>query len=532
MDRVVVVSNRLPLTLKRARDGWRAERSAGGLATALFPILRQTRGVWVGWPGDDPPAEPDPQRQTLLERWASREGLVAIDMPSGVAKRFYEGYANQTLWPLFHNFPSRLAFDPAGWDAYVETNRRFRDALLRIVEPNDLIWIHDYHLMLLPQMLREALPEARIGFFLHIPFPASEMFRLLPRREDLLHGLLGNDLIAFQTHAHLQNFRRSMLRVLGIASQMDEVVHAGRTIALEGLPIGIAPEGFTGPLATDPQVAVRLEELTRRFEGRSILLAVDRLDYTKGIPERLRAFRHLLQIEPKQRGRVVLLQVAVPSRERLPRYAELRREVNELVGAINGEFGTPEWTPVVYLRRGMSRAEIVALYAASAVGWIAPLRDGMNLVAKEFVACQADDDAVLILSEFAGAAAEMGEAFLVNPYDEERTAATVARALSLPAEERRERMCALRRRVLRNNAYAWAGRFLGLLARAVEERHPLQGLEPPPLPVDEVVDSFVRAERRWILLDYDGTLVPFAGRPREAIPSTDIIERIRALAAP
>jgi trehalose 6-phosphate synthase/phosphatase len=529
-ERLVVVSNRLPMTLRRTRDGWRAERSPGGLATTLAPILERQEAIWIGWPGASADGD-DAERREILDRWALKERLIAVEIPREIVQGFYEGYANQTLWPLFHHFPARVAFNPQGWEAYGAANRIFLETLLEHVRDDDLVWIHDYHLMLLPQLLREARPNARIGFFLHIPFPASEVFRVLPRRDEILRGLCGADLLAFHTHGHLQHFRASLLRVLGIASRMDRVEVGGRPVRLEALPIGIAPEDFTRLLEDDERVAERLAELRRRFEGRCLLLAVDRLDYTKGIPERLRTFRRLLERVPDLRGQVVLVQVAVPTREAVSEYEELRHEVNELVGAINGDLGTPDWTPVVYIRRAISRTELVALYAASDVGWVTPLRDGMNLVAKEFVACQPDGDAVLVLSEFAGAASEMGEAFIVNPHDEERTAATIERALSLTPEERRERMFALRRRVLRNNAFAWGQRFLDQLRKAAAERAGRRADEPKALPSDQLVAAFREARCRWLLLDYDGSLVAFAARPRDAAPPAALVRLLGALVA-
>jgi trehalose 6-phosphate synthase/phosphatase len=527
--RLIVVANRLPLTLRAAGVGWTDEPSPGGLVTALGPILKRTGGLWIGWAGEG--EGPPTGRRERLQTWEEHFGYVAVELPRLVAQRYYHGYANQTLWPLFHQFPSRLEFNPEGWDAYVEANRRFRDAVLERLRPGDRIWVHDYHLMLLPQLLREAVPEATIGFFLHIPFPPSDLFRVLPRREELLRGALGADLIAFQTHLHLQHFRASLLRILGLGSRMDRVTVEGRFSGLEALPIGIVPEEFLDPLDRDPAVTRALGKLRRRFRGRRLMLAVDRLDYTKGIPERLRAYRRLLEGASRLRGRVVLIQIAVPSRDRIPRYGELRSEVNQVVGEINGDFGTPDWTPVIYIRRSVPRPELVALYRAADVGWVTPLRDGMNLVAKEYAACQRGAAGVLVLSEFAGAAAEMGEALLVNPYDEERTAAAVERALSLPVEERRERMAALFGRVARNNAFAWSERFLRSLERAAGARA-LEATGPAsPLPVDALAAAFRHARRRLLLLDYDGTLVPFADRPQDAAPPRQLLAILRKLTA-
>jgi trehalose 6-phosphate synthase/phosphatase len=526
--RLIVVSNRLPFTLRRAGEGWRTERSSGGLASALDPVLKRTGGLWLGWPGDSPVA-PDPGRAEQLEGWKRKRGYVAVELAAEVARNFYEGYANQTLWPLFHNFPTNIEFDTTGWQAYMEANRRFRDVVLENVQPGDLVWVHDYHLMLLPGLLREALPQAAVGFFLHIPFPASEVFRILPLREELLRGLLGADLLAFQTHADLQHFRASLLRICGIESRMDRVKQDDHYTRLEALPIGIAPDEFLRFIEKDRGTQQAYEEHRRRFAGQKILLAVDRLDYTKGIPHRLRTFRRLLERAPQLRGKVVLVQVAVPSRERIPLYEELRHKVSELVGEINGEFGTPDWTPVVYMRRGIGRSELVALYAAADVGWVTPLRDGMNLVAKEYVACQRRAEGVLLLSEFAGAAAEMGEAFLVNPHDEEGTAEVLQRCLELPLEDRRERMAALHRRVHRNTVFAWSERFVQILREAAGEQARRAGEQPARLPVGELAGAFRRARGRLLFLDYDGTLVPFANTPREAAPSAGLVSLLSRL---
>lgn len=528
-NRVVVVSNRLPLTLRRAGSTWRTEYSSGGLATAMQPILRRTGGIWIGWHGDTS-GQADEKRQAVISRWRDRDGYIAIDIPPETAHGFYDGFANQALWPLLHQFQTLVKLNPDDWQAYVDANTRFRDAILAELQPSDLVWIHDYQLMLLPRMLREAAPEANIGFFLHVPFPSSAVFRILPRRGELLEGLLGADYVAFHTYSYLQHFRESLLRALGIASEMDRVELGSRLVRLDALPIGIAPGEFTDLLLQD-DTRKRLAELKERFKGGKIILSVDRLDYTKGIPERLRAFRKLLQRWPEMRGRVALIQVAVPSRERIPMYHQLRREVDELVGKVNGEFGSADWSPVIYLRRGIPKTELVALYAAADVAWVSPLRDGLNLVAKEYVACNEAGDGALVLSEFAGAAAEMGEAFLINPFDEDRTAEVVMQALSLPEEQRRERMRALARRVARNNVFAWGDRFVTNLADASRVRAERAYGEPKRVPIDELVGEFGSARRRLVMLDYDGTLVPFSSRPPDATPGAELLEVLDRLAA-
>jgi len=528
--RIIVVSNRLPLTLKRTGQGWDTTRSSGGLASAMNPLLGKTGGEWVGWAGDSG-AEDRQKRQAIISEWARTDQSFAVDLPQDVAAGFYEGYANQTLWPVFHNFPSQLKFDARHWESYVEANRIFCEAVVNRYRPNDLIWVHDYHLMLLPQMLRERLRDAAVGFFLHIPFPSSEVFSVLPRREELLEGLLGADLLAFQTHTHLQQFRAALLRVLGMESKIADVALGSRPVRLEALPIGIAPEEYAGLLNSDATTARQYAEWAQRYRGRKVLLAVDRLDYTKGVPERLRAYAHLLRTAPELRERVVLIQIAVPTRERIDTYQELRTEVNRLVGEINGQLGTPGWIPVVYINRSIERSELVALYKLADVVWVGSLRDGMNLVAKEYVACKPRGDGVLVLSEFAGAAAEMGEALLINPYDEERTAATVNRAIAMDAQERKLRMMALHHRVVRNDVFHWGKRFLASLEDAVSNRGRYIDTQPKKLQPGEIRDAYVRADRRLLVLDYDGTLVPFAKWPQQAVPPQGLRDLLTTLAS-
>ncbi len=527
-DRLVVVANRLPVTARRSGGRWHSERSSGGLVAAMAPVLERTGGLWIGWPGDAPAGDAG-DRAAFLARLEREERLASVELPAAVSRAFYEGYSNNTLWPLLHGFPSRVSFDLSSFHAYRDANARFADAVLERLRPDDLIWIHDYQLLLLAGRIRAARPEARIAFFLHVPFPPPEIFRILPQREELLLGLLGADVIAFQTHEHLGAFRRALLQVLGLESRMDGVEVDGRIVTLAARPIGIDPEPWEQLTTADPAVTRRIGEIRDLHHGHQLVIAVDRLDYSKGIPERLRAFRHLLVARPEWRGRVTLIQVAVPSRERVPRYAALRHEVNELVGEINGELGTAGWNPIVYLRRSVPKAELAALYAACDVGWVASLRDGMNLVAKEFVACHQDRAGVLLLSEFAGAAGEMGEAIRVNPYDETASAEALERALTMPADERTDRHSALLRRVRDNSAVTWAERSLEDLRVATAERGPQTG-SLPGAPVDTIRLAFGRATQRACYLDYDGTLVPLAARPADAAPSPAVAEVIATLA--
>ena len=528
-ERLLIVSNRLPLTARRVSGRWRSERSSGGLIAAMAPLMRELDGLWFGWSGESRTGE-GPGLDSLIREWEAKHRYVAVEIPARISRAFYEGYANDTLWPLFHGLVSRVTFDPAFWHAYRDANERFAAAVVERLKPGDLIWVQDYQLLLVPQLIREARPDARIGFFLHIPFPASEAFRVLPQREEILRGMLGADEIAFQTHGHLHDFRRSLLQVLGLESRMDRVLPEGRSVRLEALPIGIATEEWVA-LSQQRDVRRRIDELRARHAGRQLIVSVDRLDYTKGIPERLKTFRRLLRGSPEWRSKVTLIQVAVPSRERVPAYAELRREVAELVGEVNGDVGTPEWQPIVYLRRSVARSELAALYGAADVCWVGPLRDGMNLVAKEFVASQRERDGILVLSEFAGAAQELGEALRINPYDEEGTASVITRALEMPPDRRRERMNAMFDRIRRDDAVAWSERFLSSLrAITAEDRRDAATERPEPDP-RRLVAAFEGAPERLLLLDYDGTLVPLTQRPADAVPDGALVDLLRRLTA-
>jgi trehalose 6-phosphate synthase/phosphatase len=528
-NRVVVVSNRLPFTLVREDRKWTTRSSTGGLATAMTPVLERNGGIWIGWSGDSSPAD-DPERSALLAEWEKENGYIAVDIPPEIVRGYYEGFSNEVLWFLFHSFPGMVKFDTGDWRDYVKANEKFRDVLVSHLKPGDLIWIHDYQLMLLPELVREAVPDARIGFFLHIPFPPSDVFRVLPRREEILNGLLGADYIAFHTHRYLQNFRSSLLRIVGQRTAMDHISVGNRKIQLQALPIGIDTLSFNEILRSQETTDL-VRSYRERYRGQKVLVGVDRIDITKGLPERLRAYRKFLQRNRRSHGKVVLVQVAVPSRENISNYQELQKQVDELVGQINGRYGTPDWSPIVYIRRGLEKEELTALYAIADVALVTPLRDGQNLVAKEYVACKPDGDGVLILSEFAGAAAEMGEALQVNPYDEDQVAKTIGRALTMRTEERGERMRALYNRVARNSVFTWGERFVSNLMAASEHRSAHLKDGPEPLPREDALSAYAASSRRLILLDYDGTLVPYTNLAKNAIPPRDLLQTLAKLAA-
>ena len=451
----LVVSNRLPISVARTQDGIRVSRSSGGLATALASSESLPESKWIGWVGlsDMTTAEQDSVRQR-----GAQLNLFPVDLTAGEEEGYYEHFANGVVWPLFHYMPGQLPLQVKGWGDYYNVNRKFADVVQAHYQPGDKIWVHDYHLMLLPRLLRDRLPEACIGFFLHIPFPVSEIFALLPHREEILHGLLGSDLLGFHTLRYTQHFATTLKRLCGIDVHDSTITEGRRTIRLGVYPIGVNARSFDERARAKP-VQDEVAKLTQHDATR-LILGVDRLDYTKGIPRRLLAFAHLLEQKAEWRGKVRLVQVAVPSRDAVGAYRRFRQEVNTLVGSINGRFATPHWTPVQYLHRSIADMQLLALYRAADVMLVTPIRDGMNLVAKEFIATRSDEEGVLILSEFAGAADELSDAIIVNPFDVEATARQIDVALRISKEERRTRMRKLRRVVFDHDVDTWIRNFM------------------------------------------------------------------------
>ena len=450
-SRLIVVSNRLPFAFQRAARGrWHAEPGSGGLVTALLPVLRNRGGTWIGWPGAA--GSPRELASTLAEAGAKagyRLGAVALEEDE--IRDFYLGFSNEVIWPLFHDLPSLCNFDPAYWRTYDRVNRKYARAVASRAAPGDFVWVHDYHLMSVGAELRRLGLKSRLAFFLHIPFPSPDIFLKLPWRRPLIESLLRYDLIGFQTARDRHNFA-ACVEALGLPL---------RPARIGNFPISIDYNAFMRAAAS-PQVAEKARELHRLLPRRRLVLGIDRLDYTKGITLRLRAFEHLLERHPEMRGRVSLIQVVVPSREDIPQYHRMKSEIEQLVGRINGAFARPGgWVPVWYEYRSLTRQELLAYYRAADIALITPLKDGMNLVAKEYCACSIEEDCVLILSEFAGAAEQLaGGALLVNPYDVEGVAETIRAAYAMPEGERVARMRTMRRSIRRNDVFWWVDSFL------------------------------------------------------------------------
>ncbi|MBA3550470.1 MAG: bifunctional alpha,alpha-trehalose-phosphate synthase (UDP-forming)/trehalose-phosphatase, partial [Nannocystis sp.] len=516
MARLIVVSNRLPVTVAVSHGHATVEPSMGGLATGLRGPFDRSQGLWIGWPGDLSRLTPEVRASVLGELTELR--TLPVELTAEEVNSYYEDFSNGVLWPLFHYLLDRVPLHSKGWASYMRVNAKFADVVVANYRPGDTIWVQDYQLLLLPELLRQRLPEARIGFFLHIPFPASEVFRMLPWREQVLKGMLGADLVGFHTPSYARNFASAVVRLVGHEPMFDEVTVEGRTVRFRAYPMGIDAAAFAGPGAP-------LEPGFTLGEGERLILGVDRLDYTKGIRRRMAACERVLQRRPDLRGKLRIVQIAVPSREKVGAYEDFRARVEQTIGAINGRWSTLGGAAIHYLYRSYSQEQLISLYRAASVMLVTPLRDGMNLVAKEFAGARTDGDGVLVLSEFAGAAEEMPEALQVNPFDIDGMATAIEQALDMPETERRARMAGLHARVAQFDVHRWAEKFLAELQEPQSEPVPLA----PHLTIETALAAAGEAQRLVVFLDYDGTLVKIAARPELAQPDPELIQLLTDL---
>ncbi len=459
--RLLVVSNRAPVEAAPGGEEYGFRRTVGGLATALDVTLRERPGLWIAWAGTAGDEVLSPEQTALPYP------IHTVHLSEREVDNYYGGFANQVLWPLCHIFPSLCVFDPAYWAAYKHVNERFADAVGRLARPGDTVWVNDFQLCLVPAYLRAAAVPVKIGLFWHIPFPPPEVFGISKWREELLEGLLGSDVVGLQTDDDARNFADCVQRFLHLPVEGDPPVVRlpGRSVRIVGHGIGVDTDAFVAQ-ARDPAVQQRAERLRQRLGAEQVLIGVDRLDYTKGIIERLLGFERFLERQPRWRRKVSFVQITVPSRFRVPQYRQLKRQIDETVGRIIGRFTREARSPLAYHYTGFDHEQLAAWYRAAHVALVTPLRDGMNLVAKEYVACHPEGDGVLVLSEFAGAARELTEAVLVNPYEPETIARHIEQAVQMEPEERRERMHALFRKVATCDIRWWTRRFLELIETA------------------------------------------------------------------
>lgn len=533
--RLIIISNRLPFQLLEKGSKIYLKQSDGGLVTALKSYFESSseeeaeydQKIWLG-SADFPLRRWEKYKPSGSENFR----IEPIFIDSKVYGKYYNGFCNATLWPLFHYFPSFVVYDKESFEMYETVNRQFADKLLEIYQPGDTIWVHDYQLFLLPQMIREKIPNATIGFFLHIPFPSFEIFRLLhgPWKEKIIKGLLGADLIGFHTSEYVQHFLKAVRMVIGLDHHYRVIGYEGRLIKAELFPLGIDYDLFHDT-ATLPEVIENKNTVVNNFTNKKIIFSVDRLDYTKGVTHRLDGFEQFLADHPEWREKVVFILVVVPSRQIISKYNERRKLIEEQVGRINGKYSTLSWQPIIYRYSHLPFNELCSLYLAADVGLITPLRDGMNLVAKEYVACCTENRGVLILSELAGAASEMGEAILVNPLDKYEVASAIEQALTMPEAEQEAKLQLMQKRLKSYDVLSWVHDFFQQLneIQMHQEQDNQKFLTNDTK--QEIIQQYINAEQRLLLLDYDGTLVGFAKHPREAVPGSTLLNLIAHLSA-
>lgn len=534
---MIIVSNRLPFTITMEDGKPIFTTSSGGLVSALKSYISQNHrslhqppeSLWIGCSNYTESAF----RKMIGENHYTHQGYTVhpVFMTNEVRDKYYHGFSNDTIWPLFHYFPTYTKYNDSSYEHYKTANELFAQKIIETYEPGDIIWIHDYHLMLLPGILRKSLPEATIGFFLHIPFPSFELFRLLPEvwRNEILDGILGSDLVGFHTNDYVSHFHKAVHEIKGYPHSYHSIISEGRKILTGAFPVGIDFPKFNHAV-NDPDIFKERNAIRKRLTDQQLIVSVDRLDYTKGIVRRLESFELFLEENPSFHNKVTYLALVVPSRTILTKYNENKRAIEEAVGRINGKFGSIHWTPIVYEYRSLEFEQLAGLYLAADVALITPVRDGMNLVAKEFVATRNDKKGVLILSETAGAARELGEALVVNPSDRPTIALAIRQALEMPAEEQFRRLSEMQKILKRYDVIRWADDFFSSLATIKEDQELLRENELKDDVAAELITLYTKTKRRLVFLDYDGTLAPLESHPELAIPNQQTIDLLRDLA--
>ena len=527
-NRLIIVSNRLPLSIAKDNDSLTFSPSTGGLATGIGSLEYDNR-IWIGWPGISS-EEINSAEELTIETELNELNSHPVFLDKNEISAYYFGFSNRTIWPLFHYFPKNCIFEPKHWEAYKKVNQKFCNAVLSLADENDTIWIHDYQLLLLPQMIREKLPNAKIGFFLHIPFPSFELIRLLPWRKEILLGMMGADLIGFHEYDYVRHFFESVHRIAGYEHNLLTITVDNRIIEIDAFPMGIDYEKYSSAV-DDENVRIEIKKLREQIGNKKLILSVDRLDYTKGIIIRMRAFSLFLEKYPQYIGEVSLVILAVPSRTEVDQYIRLRDKIEGLVGRINGQYGTIGWTPIHYMFRGLSFPEIIALYYESEIALITPIRDGMNLVAKEYIASKerGNKRGVLILSEMTGAACELSEAIIINPQNRNEIADSIEKALTMSDFEAQRRNHFMQKRLSRYTVKKWASEFINSLNKIKIRQKEMLMHRLSSAIENTITSSYNKSKSRLILLDYDGTLSPFFPLPEMAKPSEKLMNTIRSL---
>ncbi len=538
MSKTIIISNRLPVQLQISNGSITATPSVGGLATGMKSVHSGSDSVWIGWSGLTNEEIPD-QLEPAIDASLAKNNCAKVSLSAAEVAGFYFGFSNRTIWPLFHYFLEYSEFELENWETYKAVNQKFADAILAKSEDGDVIWIHDYQLMLVPQMIKEKRPQTAVGFFLHIPFPSYEIFRTIPWREEILKGLIGADLIGFHTYDYERHFLSSIRRLLGLEVSFNDIYFNDRVIKVDSFPMGIDYKKFSAAAKEhEKNTAAQQSDLQQRLNAHKkstpdakLVLSIDRLDYTKGIAERLNAFEYFLKKYPQYKEKIRLIILAVPSRSNVPQYQLLKKEIDELVGRINGELATVSWTPIWYFYRSLPFENLIDLYTSSDIAWLTPIRDGMNLVAKEYIATRTDKTGVLILSEMAGSANEMSEALLINPNNFEQISDALFTAINMPLEEQQKRNKELQNRLKRYNVERWANDFMTSLKKQKENNHIYVSRRLSETISQILTDKFKKAKKRLLFLDYDGTLTDFHGDPQQAFPDEELYTILDTLSA-
>lgn len=502
--------------------------SEGGLATGLGSIYQKSGNVWVGWPGMEIPDE-EKQKQISLE--LDTKNLKPVFLTQDEINNYYEGFSNEVLWPVFHYMPTYARYLQSYWESYVKVNEKFRDAVLEIADPGDTIWIHDYQLLLLPGLIRAVLPDITIGYFQHIPFPSYELYRLIPWRLELLEGILGADLIGFHTFDDARHLVQSTRRLMSsVISSSNEISYNNRSIIVDSFPMGIDSQKYES-LVTTPAVQEQIQIISKAFNDVKVILSIDRLDYSKGILQRLQAYECLLQKNPGYIGKITLYMIVVPSRDNVQQYRELRDEIDKFVGSINARYRTMDWQPVFYFYRSFPIEELSALYAKADVCLVTPMRDGMNLVCKEYVASRLNEDGVLILSEMAGASKELVDAIIVNPNNINSICNAIQEALTMPLAEQQRRMKMMRDIVMKFNISHWVKLFMERLNEVKLMQQSMYAKRINHSTRQNIKRFYSYTRNRIIFLDYDGTLVGFKTNIELAAPDEELYSLLQKLSS-
>lgn len=532
--RVIIVANRLPVNLQEEEGKFIYRVSPGGIISSLYDFIsnfningKKIESLWVGWPGKPVPKKLQPKISKDLQK---KFHSLPVFLTQKQIDEYYLGFSNKTIWPLFHYFSDKSKYNAKFWYSYKAANKQFADEILKIIKPDDLIFIQDYQLMILPKLLKDKLPQHAIGFFLHIPFPSYEIFRMLPEdvKKGIVNGLIGADLVAFHTNDYTQHFLDTVYKILGIKHSAKTIQIGSRSILIENNPLGINYEKYISAL-NQKKIQKEISDFKKNFKGKKIIFSVDRLDYTKGIKNRLLGFEMFLNENPKFRGKVTMILIAQPSRVEIEDYQQLKQEVDQIVGRINSSYENLAWRPIIYQYTSLGFEEMIVRYNLSDIGLVTPLRDGMNLVSKEYVASKPDKLGVLILSETAGSAKELTQAILVNPNNIEEISQAILKALNMTPKEQMRRMSSMHNLVKQFTSERWAKESIDKLNSIAQI---LKGSNIPLTDnLEKLLADYQKGSRRLIFLDYDGTLVDYAKKPELASPPKKVLNILKDLAA-